>query len=84
MNTKESKSKKVIPFCCEKCAYTTSRKSQYDRHLSTDKHKKRQNDSKMVVNGSEKLLKVAQYKCDCGKIYKYDSCLLYTSPSPRD
>ena len=27
----------------------------------------------MVVNGSEKSLKVAQYTCECGRQYKYDS-----------
>ena len=43
------------------------------KHLATDKHKNNENGSKMVENDSEKLLKVAQYKCECGKIYKYDS-----------
>ncbi len=61
---------KVAPnFYCELCDYTTSKKSSYMKHLSTDKHK----NSKMVVNDSEKLLKVAQYKCWCGKMYKYDT-----------
>jgi hypothetical protein len=44
------------------------------KHLSTDKHKKITNGSKMVVNDSEKTPKVAQiYTCSCGKTYKYDS-----------
>lgn len=48
---------KVAPnFYCELCDYTTSKKSSYMKHLSTDKHK----NSKMVVNDSEKLLKVAK------------------------
>jgi hypothetical protein len=65
---------KVAPkFCCQKCDYVTSKKSSFDKHLSTDKHKNDPNDSKMVVNGSEKLPKVAEYKCNCGKSYKYDS-----------
>jgi hypothetical protein len=34
---------------CMFCNYNTCKKSQYVRHLSTDKHKKRENDSKMVV-----------------------------------
>jgi hypothetical protein len=58
---------------CEYCNYSTSKKSDYSKHLSTDKHKKKVNDSKMVENGSELSPKVAQYKCHCGKIYKYDS-----------
>jgi len=60
-------------FCCSYCDYNTSKKSSSDKHLSTDKHKKNENDSKMVVNDSEKSPKVAHYQCECGKIYKYDS-----------
>jgi hypothetical protein len=73
VNGSEKLLKVAAKFICDCCDYNTCKKSSFDKHLSTDKHKKRQNDSKMVVNGSEKLLKVAQYKCDCGKIYKYDS-----------
>jgi len=65
---------KVAPtFCCEYCDYNTSKKSSYDKHLSTDKHKNTENGSKMVVEDSEKSPKVAKYECECGKIYKYDS-----------
>jgi len=61
-------------YICKSCDYITSKKSSFEKHLSTDKHKNSENDSKMVENGSEKLLKVAQtFKCMCGKIYKYDS-----------
>ena len=68
------KSSKVAPkFCCYSCDYNTCKKSDYTKHLSTDKHKNNENGSKMVVNGSEKSPKVAIYECECGKIYKYDS-----------
>ena len=60
-------------FVCINCDYYTCKKSSYDKHIATDKHKKRENDSKMVVNGSELGEKVAQYECNCGKVYKYDS-----------
>ena len=61
-------------YCCYNCDYTTIRKSQFDRHLSTDKHKKTENDSKMIVNDSDLVPKRSKvYKCECGKIYKYDS-----------
>jgi hypothetical protein len=60
-------------FYCYVCDYNTSKKSSYDKHLSTDKHKNNENDSKMVVEDSEKSPKVAKYECECGKIYKYDS-----------
>jgi hypothetical protein len=61
-------------FTCNKCDYYTCRKSQYVRHLSTDKHKKHANDSKMVVNDSDLVPKSSKnYECECGKIYKYDT-----------
>jgi hypothetical protein len=62
--------KVALLYNCIFCHYKTSKKSSWNKHLATDKHKKRQNDSEMVVNDS---IKVAQYKCTCGKIYKYDS-----------
>jgi Zinc-finger of C2H2 type len=59
---------------CKICDYTTSRKSSFDKHIASVKHKNMENGSKMVVNDSEKLQKVAkQFVCVCGKIYKYDS-----------
>ena len=65
---------KVAPkFYCDFCDYTTCKKSSYDKHLSTDKHKNSENDSKMVVKSCQKSPKVAKYECECGKIYKYDS-----------
>jgi hypothetical protein len=60
-------------FQCNNCDYNTSRKSSFEKHLTTDKHKKQQNDSKMVENDSALGEKVAQYVCNCGKMYKYDS-----------
>ena len=37
-------------FTCKICDYNTSRKSQFERHLTTTKHKKC---SKMIVNDSD-------------------------------
>ena len=73
VNGSEKSPKVASKFYCECCDYNTSKKSDYDKHLSTDKHKKNENGSKMVVNGIEKSPKVAIYECECGKIYKYDS-----------
>lgn len=87
------KSLKVAPlFFCDYCHYNTSKKCDYTKHLSTDKHKNNENGSKMVVNDSEKSQKVANYECECGKIYKYDSgyyrhkkkCLGVSKPSSGD
>jgi hypothetical protein len=55
------------------CDFNTSNKKDYSRHLSTDKHKNGQNGSKMVVNDSTITQKNPIYKCECGKVYKYDS-----------
>ena len=54
-------------FHCEICDYFTSRKSQFDRHILTDKHKQQQNST--FIN--EKVPKSSNtFTCDCGKEYK--------------
>jgi hypothetical protein len=73
VNGSEKSPKVAQQFCCNYCDYITCKKNDYTKHLSTDKHKKHENDSKMVVNDSEKSPKVAHFECECGKIYKYDS-----------
>ena len=72
-NGSKMSTKVAQKFFCEDCDYSTSKKTDYLKHLSTDKHKKSQNGSYLVVNDSEKSPKVAQYKCECGRVYKYDS-----------
>ena len=48
-------------FICDKCSYTTSRKSQYDRHLLTQKH------IKLTMTEPIKC----EFNCDkCNKTYK--------------
>ena len=49
-------------YCCEKCYYVTSSKGDFNKHLTTAKHKK-------VTNGDIKLLKTL--RCECGKEFKY-------------
>jgi len=53
-------------FMCIDCDYKSCKKSQYNRHLLTAKHK-------MVTNGNKKVPKVPneQHICKCGKEYKY-------------
>ena len=61
-------------YDCDYCDYSTSRKSSFLKHASTDKHKNNENGSKMVENDSENVQKVANiYQCSCGKRYKYDT-----------
>ena len=74
-------------YCCETCDYNTSRSSQYDRHLSTDKHKRNTLELPKVPKSSAKM-----YSCDCGKLYKYrqglskhkKNCDLIDAPIPNN
>ena len=69
MNPKNSGTEGSIKFCCKICDYKTSRKSQYDRHLLTDKHK-------ILINPNEKVQDKC-FVCECGKIYKHQSSLCF-------
>ena len=72
---KSQKSQKnKINYFCEKCNYNTCNKYDYAKHLSTDKHKNIENDSKMVENGMVMSQNIAKpFRCGCGKSYAYDS-----------
>ena len=61
MHTKKS-SKKFQKFHCEECDYNTCRKSQWLRHINTNKHK-------LVTNSYNK--NVHFYICECGNKYKH-------------
>ena len=50
-------------FTCGLCDYSTCRKSQYERHLSTDKHKLNANETPLKQNSSESS---AGHQCICG------------------
>lgn len=55
-------------YKCIACDYTTCKKSDYTKHLSTRKHKLRS-------NTTENSPIVKDFKCDCGKTYKHQSSL---------
>jgi hypothetical protein len=57
-------------FYCNICDYSTSNKKDYSKHLLTDKHKKTENASDLLVNASKKT---PYFECICGKNYKHDS-----------
>jgi hypothetical protein len=62
--------KKVLTFYCEKCDYTTTRKSSWNKHIETKKH----NAAQMLHNGTSKVAKSCMFKmfkCGCGKSYKH-------------
>ena len=56
--------KSSAKYICEVCDYTTSRKSQYDRHLNTRKHKMETNGNNLVPKSS------AEFICECRKEYR--------------
>jgi len=56
-------------FACENCDFKCSKKSNYNKHLSTVKHK-------MAINDNNKMPENAIiFKCECGKLYKFASGL---------
>ena len=66
MNTNKLSSESSKKKICLFCNYTTSRKSQYDRHLLTAKHINLTNPNKKVHD---------LHVCGCGKHYKHLSSL---------
>jgi hypothetical protein len=56
-------------FICKICDYTTSRKSQYERHISTSKHINTTNATNLVQKSSKLFI------CECGNQYKHHSSL---------
>ena len=54
-------------FSCEICNFNTCRKSHYEKHLLTQKHKYLQNNDAVATK--------KKYVCDCGKEYNYRQSL---------
>jgi hypothetical protein len=60
-------------FSCDICKFKTANKFDYNRHLSTGKHKKEMETLSII---KENALKAQQEECSqCGKIYAYRSGL---------
>ena len=55
-------------FYCNICNFNSIRKSQYDRHLMTRKHK-------ILTNTYKKVPKSSEYECKCGNTYKHRQSL---------
>lgn len=63
-------------FYCLICDYNTSRKLNYDRHILTDKHKKKAMEPKVYsmepnIEQIEQIEQNTRFKCMCGKTYTY-------------
>ena len=72
----KNKQKKVFAFSCISCDYNTSRKSNYETHLLTDKHQRLtkylQTTSKSVKKQQEQA---ETFNCSCGKQYQHRQSL---------
>jgi hypothetical protein len=62
MKQNETKSIKKMPkfFCCEICDFICSKKSNFTKHLSTHKHKMKQNETKFDAENAESSIKLIQ------------------------
>ena len=79
-NDDQKNEKNENKYFCIYCNYKTSKKTDFERHLSTDKHKNARNDDQMMTNDDQKTKKneknekkkISQlFSCECGKKYKY-------------
>ena len=62
-------------FLCELCDYSTSRNSQYQRHLKTDKHKNNEKSTFCQQLSTNINTFSSTFVCECGKNYKERSGL---------
>ena len=62
--------KNAQSFYCEKCDFKCSKKSNYENHLRTAKHRNR-------TISNDFSPKNAEYFCECGKRYKARNSLWY-------
>ena len=71
---KPKKTQKInsVFYTCEKCAFVTSHKNDYARHLLTLKHNGNDGNQKNPKNPTQKTQKTQNllFTCNCGKQYK--------------
>ena len=75
----ENSQKSLQYFSCEKCDYNTCRKSDFNKHLMTLKHKNSDNGYTNDDKFSQKNCN--SHICECGKVYKYRQGLCYHKKS---
>jgi hypothetical protein len=68
-NDKKKCRTKDKKYNCVICDYHTSHKSHYNKHLESIKHKTAQ----MIKNDNTLAKSAVQWKCECGKSYKFQS-----------
>lgn len=70
MLTKNTQKNSAI-FNCEKCDFKSSKKNDWNRHISTAKHKML---TKNDIDAAKKVI-TNKFICECGKEYKYRQSL---------
>lgn len=65
-------------FYCKLCDYTSYHKGDFNKHNLTLKHTMFKNVQKSHTNSQIKVLNI--FTCECGKVYKYNSCLTRHKP----
>ena len=69
-------SKVTNEYCCSICDYTTSKKFNYSKHMSTAKHTKSVVGNQKVANVPQNIAKVANFACNtCGSTFVTNSGL---------
>jgi hypothetical protein len=73
----EKMSKTSEYFYCEKCDYTCCKKYNFDRHISSDKHKNTHFGYNVSIldTQNEQNEQLTHFTCECGKKYKYSQGL---------
>ena len=74
-NTDNLGPQKLTKYCCEKCNYVTYRKSNYDIHILSPKHKN--TDIILTNTDAESSTEntYSSFTCNCGKKYKHRQSL---------
>ena len=80
MINEQNEQKEQPAFFCECCVYKCSKKSNFNRHLETAKHKKLENTMNSNKNEPETETEIVEiytnnFSCPCGKVYKHTSSL---------
>ena len=73
--TTEKAPKSAKLFVCENCAYKSCKKSDYNRHLATAKHKNTTFIQQNTTKSAENKVSETIFNCVCGKSYPYRGSL---------
>jgi hypothetical protein len=65
----ESTQPNAKKFSCINCDFSALKKKDYQKHLTTQKHKKIENETRLKQIENEQLLKITNYVCHCGTYF---------------